>query len=60
MNDSAAQILPPLYGQGQLADGEQGGEGWIELRALCLALTSPPLTASRSSPPHEGEGWAHA
>jgi feruloyl-CoA synthase len=25
------EILPPLYGEGQLAAGEQGGEGWNKL-----------------------------
>jgi len=52
----ASAGFPPHHGEGQLARGEQGGEGAIKLVAPDPAPTFPPLTALRSSPPHKGQG----
>jgi 5-oxoprolinase (ATP-hydrolysing) len=54
--EAEAVSLPPPCREGQPAADEQGGKAGAELRAPGSADTSPPLAASRPSPPHEGEG----
>jgi hypothetical protein len=56
---TARSFFPPLYGEGQPGEAGQGGAGRCKCKRPRLAAASPPLTASRSSPPHKGEGrWA--
>jgi urea carboxylase len=55
-DDFIARLLPPLHGEGQPGEAGQGGEARDRRGTLSPVPTSPPLAASRSSPPHEGEG----
>src|SRR5687767_6069065 len=45
---------PPLYGEGQLAAGEQGGEVAILTDLSTPAHTAPPWPLTRPVPPHSG------
>jgi len=52
----AQAVLPPLHGEGRRGGAEPG---W-GAKAAHSARTDPTLTASRSVPPHKGEGESGA